>query len=53
MRTALEYVIGFTITFAVTFFVLEWALRVSEEEECWRLTRQHEMGYISKLPEDC
>ena len=53
MRTALEYVIGFTVTFAVTFFVFEWALRVSREEDCWRLTRQYEQGYIGKLPEDC
>lgn len=49
----MRFIIGFIIVTAVSFGCAELALRSSEAEECNRLERQLQGGYIKTLPEWC
>ena len=46
-------VVGVVLTLLVVFIFADIALRQSEMEDCWRLERQVEQGYIKTLPEWC
>ncbi len=39
------------VTGALTWGFANMLIAADADEECWRLTRQYEMGYINRPPE--
>lgn len=43
----------FAVAIVVGVFLMDKMLDASEQEDCWRLTRQHDAGYPVTVPEWC
>lgn len=41
------------VALVVGVFIMDKMLDASEQEDCWRLTRQHDAGYPVTVPEWC
>lgn len=53
MKSFLTNALLALLALVVAVFVMDKALDASEQEDCWRVQRQHDAGYPVTVPEWC